>query len=82
MNKIEKIINRDINNAYDSCNDFRQSDAILLLSDSFEDLAVSFSLFCAENTISFNDNLWRMRLLKPTFKTSKQLYEMWKDEMD
>lgn len=82
MNKIEKVINRDINNAYSGYGDFRQSDAILLLNDSFEDLAVSFSLFCAENTLGFNNNLWRMRLLKPTFKTSEQLYKMWQDEMD
>ena len=78
--KVEKIINRDLDNANKGLSVFRQSDAVSLLTDSFEDLAVSFSLFCAENTFGFNDNLWRMRLLKPTFKTSEELYKIWKND--
>lgn len=45
MNKLKTIINRDLNNAYAGYGDFRQSDAILLLKDSFEDFSVAFSLF-------------------------------------
>ena len=46
----------------------------------FKENSVLFSLFCAENTLGFNDNLWRMRLLKPTFKTSEELYLIWENE--
>jgi len=35
MNKIENIINRDLNNAYAGYGDFRQSDAILLIKRFF-----------------------------------------------
>lgn len=49
MNKLETIINSDLNNAYAGYGDFRQSDAISYLKDSFQDFSVSFSLFVAEN---------------------------------
>ena len=46
----------------------------------FKENSVSFSLFCAENTFGFSDGLWRMKLLKPTFKTIQELYKMWEND--
>lgn len=51
----------DINNAYEVCVKF----------------AVGFNLFCAENTFNFDGEKYRMKELKPTFKTPEELLTLY-----
>ena len=56
------------------------TESSLLVLKIFKENSVIFSLFCAENTFGFSDGLWRMKLLKPTFKTSEELYKIWEND--
>ncbi len=44
--------------------------------------SVLFSLFCAENTINYykDEDVWRMKVLKPTFKTTDELFKIFENE--
>ena len=48
-----------------------------------KNVAVSFSVFCAENTINYykDEDVWRMKVLKPTFKTTEELFKIWENEV-
>lgn len=46
-----------------------------------DEFAVAFSLFCAENTFSYSDGNWRMKELKPNFKTTQELLIMFKKQI-
>lgn len=54
----------DVNNAYDVAVDF----------------AVSFSSFVGENTLSYKEGIWRMKKLKPEFKTTEELLNKFLEE--
>ena len=58
----------DIESAYDVCKDF----------------SVLFSVFCGKNTISYNEteDKWRMKVLYPTFKTTEELFNEFKECYD
>lgn len=49
----------DINNAYDVAVDF----------------CLSFTSFVGENTLNYKEGIWRMKKLKPEFKTTKELLD-------
>lgn len=44
------------------------------------DFAVSFSVFCAENTLNYREGIWRMKKLKPEFKTTEELLNKFLEE--
>ena len=56
----------DINNAYDVAVDF----------------AVLFTSFVGETTLSYKEGIWRMKKLKPEFKTTEELLNKFLEEYD
>ena len=56
--------NTDINNAYSVAVDF----------------AVLFTSFVGENTLSYKEGIWRMKKLKPEFKTTEELLNKFLEE--
>lgn len=44
------------------------------------DFAISFSVFCAENTLNYREGIWRMKKLKPEFKTTEELLNKFLEE--
>ena len=56
----------DIDNAYDVAVDF----------------AVLFTSFVGENTLSYKEGIWRMKKLKPEFKTTEELLNKFLEEYD
>ena len=56
----------DIDNAYDVAVDF----------------AVLFTSFVGENTLSYKEGIWRMKQLKPEFKTTEELLNKFLEEYD
>lgn len=49
--------------------------------DWVDNFAVIFSVYCAENTFSYFDGKWRMKELKPTFKTTEELLTIFKENL-
>ena len=58
--------NIDINNAYNVAVDF----------------AVLFTSFVGETTLSDKEGVWRMKKLKPEFKTTEELLNKFLEEQD
>ena len=58
--------NTDINNAYSVTVDF----------------TVLFTSFVGENTLSYKEGIWRMKKLKPEFKTTEELLNKFLEEYD
>ena len=56
--------NIDINNAYNVAVDF----------------AVLFTSFVGETTLSYKEGVWRMKKLKPEFKTTEELLNKFLEE--
>ena len=56
----------DINNSYSVAVDF----------------AVLFTSFVGETTLSYKDGVWRMKKLKPEFKTTEELLNKFLEEYD
>lgn len=44
------------------------------------DFAVSFSVFCAKNTLNYREGIWREKTLKPIFKTTEELLNKFLEE--
>ena len=76
MNLKERI-NQNINDAYVDYGDFRTSLAEDYLLETCKEFAISFSLFCARNTFTFDGEEYRMKELKPTFKTPEELLTLY-----
>ena len=56
--------NTDINNAYSVAVDF----------------AILFTSFVGETTLSYKEGIWRMKKLKPEFKTTEELLNKFLEE--
>lgn len=56
----------DINNAYSVAVDF----------------AILFTSFVGENTLNYREGIWRMKKLKPEFKTTEELLNKFLEEYD
>jgi hypothetical protein len=47
-----------------------------------DEFAVGFAEWVGQNTINYSSGKFRMKTLKPTLFTSKELLEIYKDEKD
>lgn len=50
-------------------------------SEVVDNFAISFSVYCAENTFSYSYGKWRMKVLYPTFKTTEELLTIFKQTL-
>ena len=62
----EEVEYKDFDNAYNVAVDF----------------AVSFTSFVGENTLSCKEGIWRMKKLKPEFKTTEELLNKFLEKYD
>jgi hypothetical protein len=54
-------------------------DKVEKTEEVLDKFAIFFSVFCAENTFNYFDGKWRMKELKPTFKTTEELLTIFKE---
>lgn len=76
MNKIKKKLKAKLLGHLSDCNTKLD---VLSAYEIVKDSCLSFSVFCAEYTFGFSDGLWRMKTLFPTFKTSDEIFELWRN---
>lgn len=79
MKAIRQAQTRDILDAYDR-EDISYSRMNEMFNELAEQFAIGFAEWVGQNTINYSSGKFRMKTLKPTLFTSKELLEIYKKE--
>jgi len=70
--QINKLIHSHIE--VDSKHDYTNYKELISAVDNYsKKFAADFASFVGENTLSYKEGIWRMKKLKPEFKTTEEL---------
>jgi hypothetical protein len=81
MKAIRQAQTRDILDAYDR-EDISYSRMNEMFNELAEQFAIGFAEWVGQNTINYSSGKFRMKTLKPTLFTSKELLEIYKKEKE
>jgi hypothetical protein len=74
----EKLFNAVFDNAWE----FKTENVIPQCEKIADEFAIGFAEWVGQNTINYSSGKFRMKTLKPTLFTSKELLEIYKKEKD